>query len=169
MKFLVINGSSCVGKSTIIREVMKQKDNVFLLSFDSIKRNFSKYTPIIDHDKVRELFISNASFSFAKGYDVITDSSLGKENREQLIQQAKDSGYDIVEINMEADEEVLIKRFEERIERSKDAIVKPSNTSIVRWKELYDLYHHDKNKEAITFYTDTMSEEEIVEKVMELS
>lgn len=163
-----MNGPSCVGKSTIIREVMKQKDNVFLLSFDGIKRNFSKYTPIVDYDKVRELFISNATFAFAKGYDVITDSSLGKENRESLISQAKDSGYDVVEINLEADESILRKRFEERVETSKNAIVKPANTSIIRWKELYDLYHHDKNKEAITFYTDMMSEEEIVEKVMEI-
>jgi len=37
MKFILLNGSSCSGKSTIIRNMMKEKDHFFQLSYDSLK------------------------------------------------------------------------------------------------------------------------------------
>ncbi len=165
MKLVIINGPSCVGKSTIIRELLKMKENVFLLSFDSLKRNFSQYEPIKDYVKVRDLLESIAQYVFLKKFDVITDSVLRSEGREKLINLAKKQDYEVVEINLEADKEVLQKRFQERIERSADAFVKPTNTSIDRWEELFDLYHNEKNKEALTFFTDKMTEKEIIEKV----
>ncbi len=152
----------------IVRELLKIKENAFYLSYDNVKRNFSQYSPHNDKEKVFELLFYAASFIFTKNYDVVTDSLIWKDEREKIISLAHEAGYEIVEINLEADEFIFRKRFEERLVRSATSAVKPTNLSVNRWKELFDIYNADKNKQAFTFHTDVLSEEELVKKVFEL-
>jgi len=169
MKFVLLNGASCSGKSTILKEVLKQKNRLFHLSYDATKWMFSGYAPATHVEDVQKVLVSIATTVFELDYDVVTDSVISKEWREDLIQLARRHGYEIVEVNLEADYEVLAKRFEERIEgASKDPERKISNRSKERFKEIFDTFEREKNPSATTFRTDVQSVEEISEGVSQL-
>jgi len=109
---------------------------------------------------VGEVLLSVANKICEMKYDVICDSGLHKSWRDKLINIATLHDYKIIEINLEADYEVLSKRFDERVAKAlatpeKDRRI--SNISKDRFKELYDIFQREKNPSAITFRTDTQS------------
>lgn len=168
MKIIILNGSSCSGKSSIIKILMKERENLFYLHYDSLKWLFSKYKRETHYKDVQRVVLSIAREVFDIGCDVISDSSLTREFREKLIYLAKQNNYEIIEINLEADFDVLLKRFNERVESAlkvpeKDRRI--SNLSVDRFKELYEIYNNEKNSNAITFRTDIEKPEEIAEKI----
>ncbi len=168
MKIIILNGSSCSGKSSIIKNLMKSKENLFHLHYDSLKWLFSKYQRESHYKDVQRIVLAIAREVFDMGYDIISDSSLTRDFRNQLIDLAKNNNYEVIEINLEADFDILLKRFNERVESAlkvpeKDRRI--SNLSVDRFKELYDIYNQEKNSEAIVFRTDLESPEEISEKI----
>lgn len=169
MFFLSINGPSCSGKSTIIKEIMKTEENLFHLSYDSIKWSFSKYNSKTHYNSVIDLLLNTAKFSFKKKYNIISDSSLYKKDRDKLVNLAKKYNYKIIEINLEADFSILEKRFEERIA---SALANPgsriSNTSKERFKELVEIFEKEKNNKAVILRTDDRKIEEVLKDVLKL-
>lgn len=168
MKLIAINGSSCSGKSSVIKILMQGRDNLFYLHYDSLKWAFSKYDREKHYKDVQRIVLSVAKEVFKMKYNVISDSSLTKEFRKELIDLAKDNGYEIIEINLEADLSTLLSRFNERVENAMKIINKDrkiSNTSVDRFMELHEIYHKDKNENAITFNTSTTTPEEIAEDI----
>ena len=115
MKFILLNGHSCSGKSTVVKNVLKQKNHLFYLSYDSLKWSFSQYSPHEQADDVRTALLSLADAVFKMKYDVICDSALFSEWRGRIINLALKHNYDVVEINLEANYETLSQRFDERI------------------------------------------------------
>lgn len=169
MKLIIINGSTCSGKSTIIKSILKERENYFHLSYDALKWSFSKYKSEIHYQDVQKIVLSVADTVFKMKYNVISDSTLYKYSRDKLIESALANGYEILEINLEADFEILAKRFDERVA---SALLSPerriSNLSKDRFKELFDIYCNERNPLALTFRTDTQSVDEVLEKVMKL-
>lgn len=166
MKFIMINGCSCAGKSTIVKRIINEKERYYQLSSDSQKWLFSKYDRTVHFEDVRKVVRSLAETLCAMEYTIVCDSALYRENRETLLEIPKKYGYDIVEINLEAAYPVLEKRFEARLEEaSKNPHSKISNTSKERFKELYDIYQSEKNKEALTFQTDDMTLDETFSEI----
>ncbi|MFA7050251.1 MAG: AAA family ATPase [Patescibacteria group bacterium] len=169
MFFLSINGPSCSGKSTIIKEIMKIEENAFHLSYDFLKWSFSKYNSKTHYNLVIDLLLNIAKLSFKKKYNIISDSSLYKKDRDKLIDLAKKYNYKIIEINLEADFSILEKRFEERIA---SALANPgsriSNTSKERFKELVEIFEKEKNNKAVTLRTDDRKIEEVLKDVLKL-
>lgn len=169
MKLIIINGSSCSGKSSIVKSLMNSRENLFLLHYDSLKWSFSKYSREEKYKDVQKVMQSVALTVFEMGkYDVICDSGLYRVSRQNLIDIAKKLEYEIIEINLEADFNILLQRFNERVESalkvsSKDRRI--SNLSVDRFKELFDIYNKEKNELAISFYSDKESSEEIAEKI----
>jgi predicted kinase len=104
------------------------------------------------------------------GYNIVCDSALHKETRDALLKIPKEHGYEIIEINLEADYDVLVQRFDERVA---DALAKQSkrisNTSKERFKEMFDIYQAEKNPSAITFRTDLESVDDVAKKVLALA
>ena len=171
MKLIILNGSSCSGKSTIIKNVMREKDNFFHLHYDSLKWSFSKYSKEKHYKDVQKIVLAVAETVFKMRYDVISDSSLTRIFREKLISLANKNDYKILEINLEADYKVLLKRFNERVASAllvpeKDRRI--SNLSVDRFKELFNIFNQEKSSSAKTFRTDTQSIENVSEKVIEL-
>ena len=169
MKLIILNGSSCSGKTTILKKIMKERENLFHFSHDTLKWLFSQYKYDKHSKDVHKVLLAIAQKIFQLGYDVISDSSLIRESREKLIKLATENNYEIVEINLEADWDILLKRFNERVESAllvpeKDRRI--SNLSVDRFKELYDTYNKEKNPLAITFKTDTQSIEEIFNNII---
>jgi predicted kinase len=169
MKFILINGSSCSGKSTIVRNILTQGEHLFHLSYDSLKWSFSQYSPNKQFTDVQSVMLSVAETVFTLKYDVICDSGLFKEWREKLINLAEKHGYEILEINLEADPETLSKRFNERMQ---EAQIHPerkiSNLSKERFMELCEIYQKEKNPSAIVLRTDQQTIEKTVEDILKI-
>lgn len=90
--------------------------------------------------------------------------------REQLFEIARRHNYEVIEINLEADYEVLRQRFEARMANAAaDPARKISNKNPERHRELFDIYQAEKNPNAITFRTDLLSEDEIAKQVLALA
>ena len=171
MKLIIFNGSSCSGKSSVIKNIMTEKDNYFHLNHDSIKWLFSKYESNRYYKDVHKVLLAIAVAVFEMKYNVLLDCSFYKSSRQEFIDLGKKYDYEILEINLEADYEVLLKRFNERVERALSVPVKDrriANTSADRFKELFDIYNSEKNSSAITFKTDTETIEEVTGRVMKL-
>ncbi len=167
MKLIIINGSSCVGKSTTVKAILKQRDRLYHLSYDTLKRSFSKYTPEQHIDDIRTLMTAVAETMMNLRYDIICDSVLWEEPRERLITQGKHHGYEIIEINLEAEYDILLERFDARVAHAKEHPEIPiTNLSQERWKELYDMYQENKNPAAATVRTDTQSAEQTLAAVL---
>jgi|SRR3989338_702114 len=168
MKLVVLNGASCSGKSTIIKNIIKEKEGYFHLSYDSLKWQFSKYASGKYFKDVNIIMLSILDAVCKLKHNVICES-YHKESREKLIVLATEYGYEVVEINLEADWEVLSKRFEERVaEASLNPEIKVANRTIERFKELFDIYEKEKNPSAIIFRTDTQSIEEVSNSILKL-
>jgi predicted kinase len=168
MKIIILNGSSCSGKSSIIKILMKERENLFYLHYDTLKWLFSKYKREKHNKDVQKIVMHVVGEVFSMGYDVISESSLTRESRQKLIDLANKNNYEIIKINLEADFDVLLKRFNERVEAAlkipeKDR--KISNLSVERFKELYEIYNNEKDSDAIVYKTDKENPEEIAEKI----
>ncbi|MFZ4462037.1 MAG: hypothetical protein ACOYN2_06135 [Patescibacteria group bacterium] len=62
---------------------------------------------------------------------------------------------------------MLESRFFARVEKAKaENSTKISNTSVERFKELAELYEHNKNPQAELYRSDILSLEEIVSRVL---
>jgi predicted kinase len=171
MKLIIINGSSCSGKSTIIKNIMIKKDNLFHLYYDGFKWSFSNYSRLKHSEDIQRIVLVIAKEAFDLNYDVITDSCITREYRNELIDLAKQKNYEILEINLEVDFKILENRFKERVEKALKVPEKErriSNVSMDRFKELFDIYNQEKNIEAITFRSDIDTPDEISDEIIRL-
>ena len=169
MKFISINGSTCSGKSAVIKNVMRERDRLFHLAYDSVKWSFSKYSPQEQFNDVHAVMSAMAEAVFTMGYDVISESGLHREWREKLFAAARAHGYEVIEIVLEADYGVLEKRFDERVARAAaNPEVRISNLSKERFKGIYETFQKEKNPVALAFRSDEQSPEEIAESVLKL-
>jgi predicted kinase len=103
------------------------------------------------------------------GYNILSDSTLYRESRNKLINLAQEAGYEVLEINLEADFEVLAKRFDERVA---SALLNPerriSNLSKDRFKDLFNIFNEEKNPSATIIRTDNQSIEDVVNNINKL-
>lgn len=169
MKLIVLNGASCSGKSTIIKNIMKQRERLFHLSYDTLKWSFSFYQPQENYEDAQRLVLAVADAVFKMKYDVISDASLRVDTRKKIIALALQEGYEVLEINLEADFAVLASRFKERVA---SALANPerriSNISQDRFQELVNIFEQEKTPTALTFRTDIQSLEEITANIIKL-
>lgn len=169
MKLLILNGGSCSGKSSVIKYIMKKRDNLFHLGYDSLKWSFSNYSSDKHYKDVQEIVLTVASTVFKMNYDIISDSTLYNSSRKKLINLATLAGYQILEVNLEANTEVLIKRFDERVASALAAPEKRiSNLSKDRFQELLDIFEREKNPQAISIRTDDQNIEDVAESILKI-
>lgn len=169
MKLLILSGSSCSGKSSVIKYIMGKREHLFHLSYDALKWSFSGYNPNRHYQDVQKIVLAVASTVFKMEYDVVSDSTLYNKSRKELIDLAVFAGYQILEVNLEASPEVLTKRFDERVA---GALATPerkiSNLSKDRFQELLGIFEKEKNSQAIPIRTDNQSIEDVAESILKL-
>ncbi|OGG67008.1 hypothetical protein A3C21_04270 [Candidatus Kaiserbacteria bacterium RIFCSPHIGHO2_02_FULL_59_21] len=163
MKLVILNGASCSGKSTVIENLMKQKERYFHLSYDALKWQFSQYASGKYYDDLHKLRLAILRALCELKYNVITEA-VHKASRQKHIDIAIEYGYEIVEINLDTDYETLLKRRDERAA----ARNRKEDLSKERFDSLFNAYQSEKNDEAITFKTDAQSVEEITEGILKL-
>lgn len=171
-QLIIINGPSCVWKSTTIEAFLPLAPKWYHLSYDRQKWLFSQYRDHIDEYRpvIWELILHIAEKMMSLGYSVISDSVIRRESREKLIATALKYDYTVREINLEAPWEVINTRFVERLERNRsNPTLRMANTSIDRLRELYDLYENEKNTDALTFRTDILAPDVIIESITNIA
>jgi predicted kinase len=148
---------------------MEEKERYYKLSYDAQKWLFSKYDRNTQFEDVRTIQRALAETVCKLNYNILCDSALHRENREKLLAIARNHGYEILEINLEAEYEVLATRFDERVKKALAENSKTiANTSKERHRELYDIYQQEKNNTAIVFRTDTLNQEEVTNAILQL-
>jgi predicted kinase len=168
MKIVFLNGSSCSGKSTVIKNIMEEKEGYFQLSYDNIKWKFSKYASGKYREDIHEIMRAILDEVCKQKHNIICEVYFA-EAKSKFIQIAQGYGYEIVEINLEAEWEVLLDRFKARLaEAEKDPNIRMANRTQERFKKLFDIYQKGKNPNAIVFRTDTASPEEVSKRIVEL-
>lgn len=167
MKFLLLNGPSCSGKSTVVKRVLAEQGHFYKLSYDAQKWLFSKYDRHEHFEDVEKVVLALAREVTDLGYNIICDSGLHKENREKILAIARVHDYEIIEVNLEADYDTLLRRFDERIMEARiNPNAKISNTSKERFKELYDTYIAEKNPKAVTFDTGVLRPDQVYQEIV---
>jgi predicted kinase len=170
MKFIQLNGPSCVGKSTIVARILEERPRYYKVSYDALKWGFSQYKPEVHFEDVRKLVLALAEGVCEIRYNIICDSGMHRKTRENLFAIARKHNYEVIEINLEADYDVLEKRFNKRLA---DAEANPgkrmANKSHDRHRELFDIYLSEKDPSALTFRTDKMSVEDVVASILPLT
>jgi len=167
MKFIILNGPSCSGKSTIVQSVMEKREGLYHLARDKQKWFFSKYDRHIHHVAVRNIVIAIAEAVCSMKYDIICDSPVYPEHRDKLLEIPQRHGYEIIEINLEADYKILLERFKRRVAEAEAGSKKRiSNRSEERFNELVKMYEDNRNLKAKVIRTDEESIEDITDDII---
>ena len=163
MKLVILSGAVCAGKTTVVRELMKKTERYFHLSYDSLKWQFSQYSSGKYYDDILALRLAMLRALCEMKYNVITESTLASTRRAP-IDIVREHGYEVLEINLEADYDVLLRRCEER-----NAVVELDKVvSRERFDEVFRLYEVEKNPRAVTVRTDRHSVDEVVSAILKL-
>jgi predicted kinase len=145
-------------------------EKYYKISYDEFKWGFSQYKPDVHFDDVYSVLGAVTEAVCKLEYNIICDMGIWKEKREQLLSIARKYNYEVIEINLEAEYEVLLNRFVSRVEQAAaDPTRRLANKKPERHRELFDIYQAEKNPNAITLRTDLLSEDEIAKQVLALA
>lgn len=161
--FLIINGPSCGGKSSVAKIISDAYGGIYNGRTDAIKWLISDYTWDVYSDIVRAMTFETMKVALANNLSLMTEGTLYQE--QQFKQLAADTHVPLFIINVEAPWDVLMKRFEERIEAKKQG-ARIANTDPVRFKELYTTYNQTKPETPYVFDSSQQSPEEIAQEVI---
>lgn len=153
---ILINGPSCVGKSSSIKSYMRDHDHLYYLSYDAQKWGFSHYTEHKDEysKMITDIFFGISDRVMQEWLNIICDSVIERSTRTYLSQRAAHYGYMIIEINLEAPWDTIQDRFYQRIKTWAQENPEPiSNTSLKRLSRIFELYEQEKNPNAYTLST----------------
>lgn len=162
MKLVILNGAVCSGKSTIIDRVMRDAKRCFNISYDSLKWHFSGYESGKFYEDIRVLRFAMLRALCGMKYNIITES-LHLENRNKHIAIAKEYGYEVLEINIEAEYDTLVRRWHERNASGSRKDIIPRS----RFDEIYQVYIKEKSNTTLTFRTDRQTCDEIADYILE--
>src|SRR6202171_5797601 len=114
MKLIILSGAPCSGKSSVASAILARKERYFFLSYDSLKWSFSQYSSGKYYKEIHVIMLAMLRTFCELKFNVVVEA-LHRESRQNLIDVAKEYGYEIVLINLEADYEVLSRRLDERL------------------------------------------------------
>lgn len=163
--FLVVNGPSCGGKSTVTNLLVEEYGNIFQAKSDAIKWLISDYNASLHREVVHEMTLATVRTALQSGLSVIKEGAL--YNSEIYEKIAREFDADFYAVNVEAPWEVILERFEKRLEAKKAGVKKIANTDPLRLRELYEMYLDSKTISPLTFDSSKQSPEEIRDAIVE--
>ncbi|MDD5068404.1 MAG: AAA family ATPase [Candidatus Pacebacteria bacterium] len=167
---LIIYGASCAGKSTITEELMKVVPEMFHIRKDKIKWFISQYESMMHNDMLHNMAYDLGKRAVKDGLSLIMEGTPKVESGlwKNYKKLADENGMAFYEVNMEADLEVLKKRFQERVDNMHTSGRKLANKSMEHFLFLHDLYLKSKHEGIPTFYSDKQSVEEITGEILKI-
>lgn len=161
--FLLFNGPSCGGKSTVSDIIFERYGGIYKAKGDVIKWLISDYQPNEHRRIVHLMTMETLRIALAQGLSVMKEG--GSWEPEAYAELSKAANVPLVVVNIEAPWEVLLSRFEKRIEAKKQGM-QISNTDPKRFKEIYDRYLSTKVKSELEFDSSKETPEQIVEQIV---
>ncbi len=162
--FLIINGPSCAGKSSVSDILTETYGNIYKGKSDAIKWLISDYTPDTHRGIVHLMTLETIRVALTQGLSAIKEGALWET--EKYTEIAKSLDIPLFIANIEAPWEVLLSRFEARVETKRQgADKKIANTSPTRFKELYDMYHAAKMTTDMAYDSSKQTSQEIAEQI----
>lgn len=155
--FLIVNGPSCGGKSTVSKILLEQYGGIFNAKSDHIKWLISDYEATTHRAIVHEMTLGLIKTALNNGLSVLKEGGFEPET---LTQIAKDYNTPLFVANISAPRDILDKRFLERIEAKKNG-AKISNVDPKRFSELCEMYLTSKMSTPLEFDSSLQSPEDI--------
>lgn len=163
--FLVVNGPSCGGKSTVINLFIEEYGNIFQAKSDAIKWLISDYNASLHREIVKEMILATVRTALKNGLSVIKEGAL--YNSEIYEKIAQEFDVDFYAVNVEAPWEVILERFQKRVEAKKAGVKKIANTDPLRLRDLYEMYLDSKSISPLIFDSSKLDPEEIRDAILE--
>ena len=160
--FLIVNGPSCGGKSSVSDVLCEKYGRIFKGKSDVIKWLISDYTAVNDRGVLLEMTVATMRVALSHGLSVLKEGAHWAP--EKYVAMAKEFNIPLFIANVEAPWDILVERFEHRIEKKKLG-AKIANTDPVRFKELYDSYNLTKMETSLSFDSSKQSPEEIASTI----
>jgi predicted kinase len=161
--FLIINGPSCGGKSAVADALHDKYEGIFNAKSDRIKWLISDYNSSKHRGVVHEIVLEALKVALKNGLSVIKEGAIWKP--EELIGIAEDYKAPLFIVNVSAPEDVLEKRFQERVEKKKLG-AQIANVDPERFRELNKMYLDSKMETPLEFDSSTQAASEMVEKII---
>lgn len=161
---LIVNGPSCGGKTTVSELFLKRFKNVFNASGDKIKWLLSDYNAEIHKGIIHDMILEIIKVALKNNLSVLKQGALYEA--EVLLKIAKENNIPVFIANVSAPDEVLKKRFEERILAQKEG-ARISNVNKERFWQLNQIFLSSKMESPLDFDSSTQSPEEIVDTIAE--
>jgi adenylate kinase family enzyme len=168
---LIINlfGPSTAGKSTIAELLEKHIDQLYTVDFDVIKRQISGYHWKRDSGTARQITLDTLA-SVSKT-DLTILALLPPPKFKELFDRTEDiakaSSYTLINIEITAPEEVLVRRYQDRLRQVEESGTKWKFKTLDEFKaRLQEGYYRPDN--TVTFDSSVMSPDLIFNKILEL-
>ncbi len=160
---LVLHGPSCGGKSTVSDIIFKKYGGIFKGKSDTIKRLISDYDYATQFEMVSEMTLATMKIALAHGLSIIKEGGM-LYGIDELRKISQDTGIPLFIATIEAPWEVLLERFEVRINNPRPNI--KINTDVDRFRKIFDEYHATKPVTPLAFDSSVQTPEEIVAAII---
>ena len=161
--FLIVNGPSCGGKSTVSDVIFDRYHGIFKGKYDVLKWLISDYTSLPYRTMVTEMTHETMRIALSYGMSVMKEGALYEP--EKLINLAKEFNIPLFIVNVTAPKEILDERFQKRIAAKKNG-AKIANVDPARFEELYAMYLETKMSTPLEFDSSKQSPEEIADSIV---
>lgn len=165
---IIVNGPTCAGKSTLIVELGKLRPNLFHVSYDRIKRCFLGYAPGTHREDIYAMLKVLVQEAMNRGFSMVKDGGLYKEKVREMTDLLETNGYRLIEVNIEAPDDILLLRFRDRVNGALSGGEQPMNLSEERFWELNKMYKEVKDPSLKTYDTSKMTSEAIAKEILTL-
>jgi adenylylsulfate kinase-like enzyme len=162
---LNIFGPSAAGKSTLVQMLQDEIEGMYTVDFDIIKRQISGYHWERDSRVAQQISFDTLRSVAKTGMSIICLLPPPNESEHGLLTQiAEKEGYSLQNIELVAPREVLIARYQKRLEEIKASGSKWKFKTLDEYKlKLEKPYYRPAN--TISFDSSQLSPDEIFNKV----
>lgn len=160
---LIINGPSCGGKSSVSDFIFEKYSGLFKAKSDAVKWLISNYKADVYRSVAHQMINEMIKVALSNRLSILIEGALFEP--EEYIKMAKSANVPLFIANIEAPWDVLMSRFQLRIEAKKQG-ARISNVDPKRFKELHDMYHNVKMDTSLIFDSSKQPPEEISEAIV---
>ncbi len=165
---LLISGTSCTGKSSLVKVISQKFPGVYNVAHDKLKWQLAGYDRRQNGEVMKKLVEGFFRVVCEQGLSILLEVIIrSPEALKRYEQTAAEFGYQFISVKLTAPEDVLLKRWRERV---KDAKANNRPTSMTKEEDFIENVRMAfyVPSEATVFDTSVVSTDEIAEKISEL-
>lgn len=163
--FLVINGPSCGGKSSVSTILTEKYGGIFNANNDVVKWLISDYDPLTHKVIVQKIVLEATRAALTNNFSIIKEGAFWSEPQD-YTNLAQEMNIPLFVANVEAPWDVLMTRFEKRVEAKAQGVKKIANVDPHKFKNIYDTYIATKVETPLQFDSSLQSPEHIAETIV---